>query len=217
MAALQNLYAASGKQITDMLPPCRYKTKKDYPEVPDEIEAYKDNITNPQVLQNVPVMFGHYGFTRCIVLKNMQAVGVSDGYYMPQAYDFVTSDPDFGETKEKVNDQEQIKGPWVSGKTRKFFYAQRKFTFCTVPQDDGTVLAAQGTTVVDGKGYKVCLVAKKFDEGLTVLAEMPLSAIDIYSDPNLGANGPGVPLFDKLNPVLSRFVKLCTALGFEDQ
>jgi len=215
MAALQNLYAASGKQITDMLPPCRYNTKKEYVDIPEEIEPFKEHLLEPGYLQNVPVQFAKYGFTRCIILKGGAAVGVSDGYYMPQAYDFVTSDPDLGQSVEKINDNSQIAGPWVTGKTRKFFYAQRKFNFCTVPDEDGYILAAQSTTKVDGKAYKICLCAKKFDEDITVLAEMPLSAIDVYKDPNLAK--PGIPLFDKLNPVLNRFIKLCTALGFEDQ
>lgn len=221
MAALQNLYAASGKQITEMLPPCRYSKKKDYPAVPDEIEHYKDNIMQPAYLQNVPTIFNMYGFTRCIVLKGGNAVGVSDGYYMPQAYDYVTSDPDLGDSIVKINDNDQIKGPWAGGAkgTTKFYYAQRKFGFVTVPQDDGTVLAAQGNVKVDGNSYKICICAKKFDEDITVLAEMPLANIPIYVAPELTAQnlGAGAPMFEKLNPVLSRFIKLCTALGFEDQ
>jgi len=208
MSLLQQLYQQSTNPITEMVAPNKYKDKAGYPTNESIGEQYSDTINQYLATpQNLPALFDSFGFTRCAVFKvsgaELTAVGVSDGYYMPQKYDYVTTDPDTKETQTKnINDKEQISQDWTTAnrQLQPFYYAQRKFTFVK-GSSEGTTLAAMGTIKLKEEDVKICLVGKKFDN-YVVIAEMPICKMKTY-------HGENAPLYDKLNPVLSRFLKIC--------
>lgn len=190
-----------------MVAPNKYAKKADYPTNEDIGGKYADTINKYlEAPQNLPALFDSFGFTRCAIFKKagdvLTVVGVSDGYYMPQNYDFETKDDSTGEVqKTPVKDMEQVSQAWTAtnGKLRPFFYAQRKFTFVK-PSAEGDTLAAMGTVKLPDEDVKICICGRKFDEYI-IVAEMPICKMTTY-------HGGNENLYDKLNPVLSRFLKI---------
>jgi len=207
MSLLQVLYQQSTNPITEMVAPNKYADKNGYPTNKDIGDKYSDMINNYlPAPQNLPALFDSFGFTRCAVFSltdgKLAAVGVSDGYYMPQEYDYVTKDPDSNETQTKsIKDMEEVGQDWTTANKnlQPFYYAQRKFTFVK-GSVDGATIAAMGTIKLKTEDVKICLVGKKFDN-YVIIAEMPICNMKTYHADN-------VALYDKLNPVLSRFLKI---------
>jgi len=207
MSLLQQLYQQSANPITQMVAPCKYASKDKYPTNEEIGDKYSDMInTYLATPHNLPALLDSFGFTRSAVFSlkdnEITALGVSDGYYMPQTYDYVTMDPDTKETQTKnINDKNQITQEWTTAnrELQPFYYAQRKFNYVK-GSIEGKSIAAMGTIKLKTEDVKICLVGKKFDN-FVVIAEMPVCKMKTYHEEN-------APMYDKLNPVLSRFLKI---------